>query len=327
MKCPYCVEDVQDEAIVCPHCRRDLAFFSPVDNRLKAIETELNALTETVTKMATYLDHQQAGEDPGRPDGDKKSKKPTFWGKLFVAFLQLVLLIVLGVAILGLALDLSPTPGSSAVAKTNPAGGVAANGPSRISPEQEQIFERDLGRLLILLLGLISMLPIALGFWMGLRWRGRNLKHYLSLGLFCGLLDGAILSTLFILAMLDHHSPGDVTSFLLIIIIDLFRCVFGFATGGLLGDWVERRKHPQFYGKGFTEALETIRLERARGFDRITMGFGKLATSIAPLVPLLGVIITSIIGFYTAQSAAKRAALDRAEKTVSTPASSPSPSR
>ena len=323
MKCPYCVENVQDEAIVCPHCRRDLNFFSPVDNRLKAIEAELNALTEAVTKMAAYLDHQQAGDDPADPNGGKRIKKPTFWGKLFVAFLQLVLLIVLGIALVGLMVDLAPT----LVTSTTKQNGVDVVLPGGMLPEDEQRFDRDLTRLLVVMLGLISLLPIALGFWMGLRWRGRNLRHYVRLGLLCGLLDSAIVSFFFIIAMLQHHAPGDVTSFLLIIIIDLFRCVFGITTGGLLGDWVERRKHPQFYGRGFTATLEAARLARARGFDRITMGFGKLATSIGPLVPLLGVIITSIIGFYTAQSAAKKAALENAEKKISAPAASPSPAR
>jgi len=128
--------------------------------------------------------------------------------------------------------------------------------------------------------------------------------------------------------LLGNKSPGDISLALLWVGIDLMRCLFGFSAGGLIGDWIERRKYPQFYSRGFTESLATLRRNQARGFDRVTLGFGRLTSSIGPLVPLLGVIITSMVGLYAAQTAAKRAQENTAKPPVATsPAPTPSPAR
>jgi hypothetical protein len=46
MKCPYCLSDVADEALACPHCTKDLYLFKPMMQRVADLEAQLSALPE-----------------------------------------------------------------------------------------------------------------------------------------------------------------------------------------------------------------------------------------------------------------------------------------
>lgn len=44
MKCPYCASQIEDQALVCPFCHRDLLFFQPISLRLSRVEEAIEEI-------------------------------------------------------------------------------------------------------------------------------------------------------------------------------------------------------------------------------------------------------------------------------------------
>ena len=63
MHCPYCISDINDEAVVCPVCRRDFYLFKPLLTRIEALEKQVAAQDGVATESRRAPDRADTGED------------------------------------------------------------------------------------------------------------------------------------------------------------------------------------------------------------------------------------------------------------------------
>lgn len=93
MHCPYCVSDINDEAVVCAVCRRDLYLFKPLLARIEALEKQVAAQDAVATDQRRAPDRADIEVD-GSSLGDEPEVFPRIadWLGYWLAPLVLLLL-------------------------------------------------------------------------------------------------------------------------------------------------------------------------------------------------------------------------------------------
>jgi hypothetical protein len=93
MKCAYCVSDINDAAIVCPVCRRDLYLFKPLQERIAELEQKLkDGDTARHAQLEARIAELEARHVTAIPAALVK-KRNYFASALFVSLLSLALLL------------------------------------------------------------------------------------------------------------------------------------------------------------------------------------------------------------------------------------------
>lgn len=94
-KCPYCAEDVQDEAIVCKHCGREL-------NPEKVAELKKDETTTDTSAEAKLL-REQLDEMRRQETVEQKRSTTRYWSNMVgcVVFAFIGVLVVLAIWAMG----------------------------------------------------------------------------------------------------------------------------------------------------------------------------------------------------------------------------------
>lgn len=90
MKCPYCVSQIDEQALACPYCTRDLFLFTPLLARLQAQETALEAAVARVAALESGTASARDGVPPP-PQADAAALPLPAWAVLPPAFVLLLI--------------------------------------------------------------------------------------------------------------------------------------------------------------------------------------------------------------------------------------------
>ena len=70
MDCPFCAEEIKDDAIVCKHCRRDISIPKPILEQNRALSSMVAALEEEVAQLRRLVaERPSAPPTPASPPG------------------------------------------------------------------------------------------------------------------------------------------------------------------------------------------------------------------------------------------------------------------
>jgi hypothetical protein len=346
MKCPYCIEDINDQALVCSHCQRDLLFFRPYEDRLQSFDTRIVEITDHLSTIRAVIEDMATGkvgkEETSTAVVESKPVKLTRWRLVGTVLLAVVLssatLLVFALlqdqlasepyrkAIdnyhkaadqqaeewrlrqheLLLAQTSSPTDATKAALDNLKSDGQKDQ---QSLQEQREVAENQYSQqqriMFIFLIPALLVVPLAFGIWLGIRLTGVQIKYYLLLGLSAGLVEGSIW---WLLLWLAGEQLGVFAIALLG--VNSLRTTLGFLMGGLMGDWIERKRRPGVRRAGVAEQLavkwvrprigESTNTQGDRGpYDVRLEKVKNTISAVAPILGLIGVITPSYFAYKT----------------------------